>query len=366
MTTRVAIVGGTGKLGGVIREVVEAEEGYEVFAVLGSRSDLAELDGADLVIDASTPAVSIDVVRAAIERGINVLVGTSGGRTSASPSSCARGRCRSLLPSIEIVEAHRETKVDSPSGTAVRTAELIAAAREEIGPVQSPHVDQRARGQQVASVPIHSLRRPGVIARQETVLSGAGESLSIVHDTIDPTTAYAPGIRIAIAAALEARGVVVGRRRHQRMKTRIAVGLMTVLLLLYIVLAGQRSVVLLASGDGVGIAMGVALIVLPLIALWAIGRELWFGVRAQKLGEILDAEGALPHEEVALRPSGRATRDDADALFPAYRADVEQHPGDWRAWYRLGVAYDASGDRRRAREAVRTAIALEKSDRPAA
>ena len=91
-----------------------------------------------------------------------------------------------------------------------RSAELIAAAREKVGPVQSPHVDQRARGQQVASVAIHSLRRPGVVARQETILSGAGESLTIGHDTIYPTAAYAPGIRIAIAAAREARGVIVG------------------------------------------------------------------------------------------------------------------------------------------------------------
>jgi len=235
MTTRVAIVGGTGKLGGVIRQVIEAEEGYEVFAVLTSRSDYSELDGADLVVDASTPAVSIDVVRAAIERGVNVLVGTSGwsnerislvrplvdasgtgavfipnfslGSVIATALAAAAAP---FFPSIEIVEAHRETKVDSPSGTAVRTAELIAAAREKVGPVESPHVDQRARGQRVASVPIHSLRRPGVIARQETVLSGAGESLSIVHDTIDPATAYAPGIRIALAAARDARGVVVG------------------------------------------------------------------------------------------------------------------------------------------------------------
>lgn len=150
------------------------------------------------------------------------------------------------------------------------------------------------------------------------------------------------------------------------MKTRLAVALMTVLLLLYIVLAGQRAVVLLASGDGVGIAMGVALIVLPIIALWAIGRELWFGVRAQRLGETLDAEGALPDEEIDVRPSGRATRDDADALFPAYRADVEEHPDDWRSWYRLGLAYDAAGDRRRAREAVRRAIALEATARRSA
>ena len=147
------------------------------------------------------------------------------------------------------------------------------------------------------------------------------------------------------------------------MKTRVAVAIMTALLLLYVVLAGQRAVVLLLSGEGVGVAMGVALIVLPLIALWAIGRELWFGVRAQKLGELLDAEGALPHEEIDVRPSGRATRDDADALFPAYRADVEEHPGEWRAWYRLGLAYDAAGDRRRAREAVRRAISLEAADR---
>ena len=94
--------------------------------------------------------------------------------------------------------------------SAVRTAELIAAARTDVGPVESPHVDQRARGQQVASVPIHSLRRPGVVARQDVVLSGPGESLTITHDTVDPALAYAPGIRIALAAATKARGVVVG------------------------------------------------------------------------------------------------------------------------------------------------------------
>ncbi|KSU54247.1 4-hydroxy-tetrahydrodipicolinate reductase [Microbacterium enclense] len=235
MTTRVAIVGGTGKLGRVIREVIEAEEAYEVAAVLGSRSDLAELEGADLVVDASTPAVSIDVVRAAIERGINVLVGTSGWSNErialvrplvdASGTgvvfipnfslgsvigSALAAAAAPFFPSIEIIEAHRETKIDSPSGTAVRTAELIAAARADVGPVESPHVDQRARGQRVASVPIHSLRRPGVVARQETILSGAGESLTIAHDTIDPATAYAPGIRIALAAARDARGVAIG------------------------------------------------------------------------------------------------------------------------------------------------------------
>ncbi|MBW9119161.1 hypothetical protein JNB63_03560 [Microbacterium trichothecenolyticum] len=147
------------------------------------------------------------------------------------------------------------------------------------------------------------------------------------------------------------------------MSARIGVAVMAALLALYIVLVGQRAWLLLVSGDPVGVAMGAALVVLPLIAAWALGRELWFGVRAQQLGTRLEAEGALPQDEVAVRPSGRVLREDGDAVFPAYRAEVEAHPDDWRAWYRLGLAYDAAGDRRRAREAVRAAIRLEKTDR---
>ncbi|MEV4687896.1 hypothetical protein [Microbacterium sp. LWH3-1.2] len=149
------------------------------------------------------------------------------------------------------------------------------------------------------------------------------------------------------------------------MSARIGVAVMAVLLALYIALVGQRAWLLLVSGDPVGIAMGAALVVIPLIAAWALGRELWFGVRAQQVGKRLEAEGALPQEQVAVRPSGRVMREDGDAVFPAYRADVEAHPDDWRAWYRLGLAYDAAGDRRRAREAVRAAIRLEKTDRAA-
>lgn len=150
------------------------------------------------------------------------------------------------------------------------------------------------------------------------------------------------------------------------MKVRVAVAVMTVLLLMYVVLAGQRAIVLLGSGETIGVVMGVALLVLPLLALWAIGRELWFGVRAQQLGERLDAEGGLPGEDLPVRPSGRIERADGDALFPRYRADVEAHPDDWRARYRLALAYDAAGDRRRARDAVRTAVRLETAERRAA
>ncbi|MDZ8201796.1 hypothetical protein RZO50_09715 [Microbacterium sp. SSW1-59] len=147
------------------------------------------------------------------------------------------------------------------------------------------------------------------------------------------------------------------------MSVRIGVAVMAVLLAIYIALVGWRAVLLLGTGDPVGIAMGVALIVLPLIAAWGLGRELWFGWRAQQLGRLLEADDELPVESVGVRPSGRVLREDADAVFPRYRADVEAAPEDWRAWYRLALAYDASGDRRRAREAVRRAIRLESGSR---
>jgi cytochrome c-type biogenesis protein CcmH/NrfG len=147
------------------------------------------------------------------------------------------------------------------------------------------------------------------------------------------------------------------------MTTRIGVALMAVLLALYIVLVAQRAWLLLTSGEPIAIAMGVGLVILPVIAVWALGRELWFGVRAERLGRRLQSEGGLPAESVAVRPSGRVLRDDADAVFPVYRADVEAHPDEWRAWYRLGLAYDAAGDRRRARAAVRKAIELESGER---
>lgn len=235
MTKKVALVGGSGKLGTIIRQVIDDLEGFEVTRVLTSSSALSELDGVDLVVDASTPQVSVDVVRAAVERGINVLVGTSGWSAERialmRPLVEAAGTGAVFIPnfslgsvlgsalsaaaapffsSVEIVEAHRDTKIDSPSGTAVRTAELVAAARSEQGPVSAPHTDQRARGQQVASVPVHSLRRPGVVARQDVILSGPGETLTVTHDTVEPAQAYAPGIRLAVPYAAEAQGIVVG------------------------------------------------------------------------------------------------------------------------------------------------------------
>lgn len=143
------------------------------------------------------------------------------------------------------------------------------------------------------------------------------------------------------------------------MSARLGVIVMAVMLLVYILLVGQRAWLLLVSGEPIAVTMGVALVILPLVALWALSRELWFGVRAQQLARRLESEGGLPQESVAVRPSGRVLRDEADALFPTYRADVQEHPESWQAWFRLSLAYDAAGDRRRARGAARTAIRLQ-------
>jgi hypothetical protein len=144
---------------------------------------------------------------------------------------------------------------------------------------------------------------------------------------------------------------------------RVAAILMAALLLLYLVVVAQLALRLIALDDAVSRALGIALIVLPLIGLWALAAELLFGVRSQRLTSILGAAGELPVDTLPARASGRPIRSAADAEFPRYKAEVEADPGSWKTWFRLGLAYDASGDRRRARASIRRAIALERSAR---
>ncbi|MFD4420500.1 hypothetical protein ACFWN7_03220 [Agromyces sp. NPDC058484] len=138
--------------------------------------------------------------------------------------------------------------------------------------------------------------------------------------------------------------------------------LMAVLLAIYLALVGWRAVQFVATGEPVAVAMGIALVVLPIIAAWALWRELAFGVRSQALVRRLEAEGGVDLG-IPLLPSGRPERAAADAAFGAFRAAAEAEPESWRAWLRLGMAYDAAGDRRRARSAVRRAITLERAER---
>lgn len=148
------------------------------------------------------------------------------------------------------------------------------------------------------------------------------------------------------------------------MTTRVAVVVMAALLVLYLVFAVRYGILLIGVGDPVAVTIGVALLVFPVIAAGALAAELVFTVRADRLGKRLEDEGGLPPEELPLLPSGRIDRAAADEVFPRYQAAVEADPENWRTWYRLGLAYDASGDRRRARWAMRHSLRRSRAPRP--
>ena len=147
------------------------------------------------------------------------------------------------------------------------------------------------------------------------------------------------------------------------MSARIGAIVMAALLALYLVVVAQYAILLIGSGDAVTTAIGVALVVLPIIGAWALIVEIVFVTRANRLLALLAEEGGLPIDELPRRASGRIVREAADLEFPGYQAAVEANPASWRDWVRLGLAYDASGDRRRARWATRRAIGLERAQR---
>jgi cytochrome c-type biogenesis protein CcmH/NrfG len=133
---------------------------------------------------------------------------------------------------------------------------------------------------------------------------------------------------------------------------------MTALLGVYITLVGERSLALVRSSEPVAVAIGTLMLFLPVVAAWGIFLELRFGLQIEKLGEVLKSENSWPRFEFELRPSGRPTKDSAEAIFGKFRQAVENDESNWRTWFALGLAYDAAGDRARARKAMRKAIAL--------
>jgi hypothetical protein len=133
---------------------------------------------------------------------------------------------------------------------------------------------------------------------------------------------------------------------------------LTACLAIYVVVVATRGIALLRTGEPVGVVLGLGVLLLPLLAVGLVAREWMLAVAVQRMADDLAARGALPVDELPRSPSGRINRAAAREAFETARADAEAHPEDWAARYRLGFAYDAAGDRRRARAALRLAAKL--------
>jgi cytochrome c-type biogenesis protein CcmH/NrfG len=144
------------------------------------------------------------------------------------------------------------------------------------------------------------------------------------------------------------------------LRTQFLIAFLCIAMLVYFVLLGRMAVAMIASGRAAAVGLGLAVLIMPLIGLWAMVATLRAGFAHQKLAHLIAADGLeLDTSALPRRASGRIERDAADALFASVRTEVEDHPDDWRRWYRLARAYDYAGDRRRAREAMKTALELQ-------
>ena len=150
--------------------------------------------------------------------------------------------------------------------------------------------------------------------------------------------------------------------KSRGVRIQLMIALMCAALLLYLVLLGRTAVLMIGSGRAVAIALGGALLILPVIGLWAMIATVSAGLAHQKLARLAADDGmGLDVSALPRRPSGRIERDAADALFAQVRAELEDDPHNWRRWYRLARAYDYAGDRSRARKAMKRAVELHRA-----
>ena len=237
----VAVLGARGRMGSEVVKAVEATDGLALVAALDLGDSLDQLKGsaADVVVDFTTPDSVMSNLEFLINNGINVVVGTTGfddaklatvkGWLAQNPSvgvliapNFAIGavlmmefaeKAARYFESAEIIELHHPAKVDAPSGTAARTAELMCAARKEAGLGAMPDATTTAldgaRGASVAGIPVHSVRARGLVAHQEVLFGGLGETLTIRHDSID-RAGFMPGVILGVRKIVNTPGLTHG------------------------------------------------------------------------------------------------------------------------------------------------------------
>ncbi|WP_427008231.1 4-hydroxy-tetrahydrodipicolinate reductase [Pseudarthrobacter sp. H2] len=237
----VAVLGANGRMGAEAVKAVEAAADLKLVAALGRNDPLDTLlsSGARIVVDLTVPGSTEANVRFAVEHGLHAVVGTTGwdadrlarlaellagqpgvgvliapnfalGSVLASAFAAKAAR---YFESVEIIELHHPDKVDAPSGTAVRTAQLISAERAAAGVAPSPDATSTerpgARGCDVDGVRVHSVRLRGLVAHQEVLLGGPGEQLTLRHDSFDRAS-FMPGVLLGVRNVAANPGLTVG------------------------------------------------------------------------------------------------------------------------------------------------------------
>ena len=239
--TRVAVLGARGRMGSTSVEAIEAADGLELVAAVDKDDAIESLTeaSAEAALVFTTPEAAMDQVRWCVERGIHVVIGTSGfGDDKVAQlrelAADHDGVGILVVPNFsigavlmmrfaavaapffesgEVIEMHHPDKVDAPSGTGVRTAEMIAAARAEAGSAALPDATtidpDGARGATVAGIPVHAVRARGFTASQEVLFGDPGETFSIRHDS-STRESFMPGVVAALGAVAGRPGVTVG------------------------------------------------------------------------------------------------------------------------------------------------------------
>ena len=238
---RVGVLGSKGKMGQAVLAAISSADDLECVAQidLGDSLDLLTKNNAEVVIDFTQPDSVMGNLKFAIENGIHCVVGTTGFNDeklaqlnkliTANPKVGVlvapnfglgavlmmqfAAKAAKYFESAEIIELHHPLKVDAPSGTASRTAELMSKARKEAGLGAQPDATTTAldgaRGSKVGDIPVHSVRARGLVAHQEVILGGLGETLTIRHDSLD-RAGFMPGVILGIRNVVSHPGLTHG------------------------------------------------------------------------------------------------------------------------------------------------------------
>ncbi len=239
MTVKVGVLGAQGRVGSEVCRAVEEAPDTTLVARVDVGDDLEALTAAEVVVDFTHPDVVMDNLRWCIAHGLHCVVGTTGFddvrldalRTALGDAPTVgvlvapnfsigavlmmrfAAAAAPFYESVEIVELHHPDKADAPSGTSRRTAELVAAARREagLGPVPDATSTglEGARGAEVDGIHVHAVRARGLVAHQEVLLGGPGETLTIRHDSMDRAS-FTPGVLAAVRVIADRPGLTVG------------------------------------------------------------------------------------------------------------------------------------------------------------